>query len=35
MFTFLEKSIVSAGPGKFVFLELVGVLDLEVLSVGG
>jgi hypothetical protein len=31
----LENSIVSAGPSKFVFLKLVGVLDLEVLSVGG
>ena len=31
----MGNSIVSAGPSKFVFLELVGVLDLEVLSVGG
>jgi hypothetical protein len=31
----LGDSIVSAGPSKFVFLEFVGVLDLEVLSVGG
>jgi hypothetical protein len=33
--TSLEKSIVGAGPSKFVFLELVGGLGLEGHSVGG